>query len=367
MVAKFSRIILFSLTIFLAFVTVLVFLSILLHFVNDSLSRIYFFTTSTLFYFLLFSYLAYVFLRVRLFYSLYHLFRKALKYGLLISFSYTLPYTILKDSVLALILHPITVSLYVASKKNLIFFRTHFLSYKFCDGFLIEGFFVKRVHLIMQVYPSTSQDTVVNRLSRFGEVFLLKYPHGFLMLFKCSSLCISYSFWKRFLQKRFLVPFKDLVPSLCHLRILSCKEMKEFLDRRYVPAKSSLNLKGFSSVDLIYFPRSRDRLRCAFFMVGVGGSNLLLLEKVGVKCFEVDHFTGCHLYLDDLYAFLKSLHTCSRLFEYYGMCPVRANIVRNGDCFRVKILSSPPVCLEHGQLNLQLTLYSLNISMLQKG
>lgn len=273
----------------------------------------------------------------------------------------------LKDSILALILNSITVSLYVTSKKKLILFETHFLSCRFCDGFLVEGFFMKRVHLIMQVYPSTSQNAVVNSLSRFGEVFLLKYTYGLLMLFKCSSLCISYSFWKRFLQKRFLASFKDLVPSLCHLRILSCKEVKKFLDRRYVPAESSLNLKDFSSVDLIYFPRSRNRLRCAFFMVGAGDLNLLLLEKVVVKCFEVDHFTGCHLYFDDSYAFLKSLHTCGRLFEYYGVCPVRANIVRNGDCFRVKILSSPPVCLEHGQLNLQFTLYSLNISMLQKG
>ncbi|MCX8188578.1 MAG: hypothetical protein N3F64_02610 [Nitrososphaeria archaeon] len=231
---------------------------------------------------------------------------------------------------------------------------------------MVEGFFIKRVHLIIQVYPSLSHDTVASRLCRFGEVFLLKYPLGFVMLFKCSSLCLSYSFWKRFLQKRFLAQFKDFVPFFCHFRILSCKEVKEILGRRYVQAEYS-NLKDFLSFDMIYFTKSRKYFKCAIFLVNSYGSNILSLEKEGAKFFEVDHFPECKLYWNGFYSFLKSLYTYSRIFEHYGFCPVKADIVREGDCFRVKILSSPPIFLEPDQLNLQLTLYSLNTSVMQKG
>ncbi|MEM4140069.1 MAG: hypothetical protein QXG36_03095 [Nitrososphaeria archaeon] len=367
MIAKFFKMILFSLIILLTFVTVMVFLNILLNFIGDSLCRIYFAASILLLYLCFLFYVTGVFLKIRVFNSFYRLFKRSLKYSLPIFLSYSLPYILLKDNVIPLISHFLTISLYVIPKTKLMSYKTYPSTYKFCDGFLVEGFLIKRVHLIVQVYPSASQHTVVSRLCNFGEIFLLKYPLGSILLFKRSGLCVLYLFWKRFLKKRFLAPFKNTDPSLCYFRVLSCRELKEILGRNYVPAEHFSHLKGYSLPDLIYFPRSWKPLKYSVFMVAVRGSNILSLEKVGAKFFEVDHLPEYKLYLDENYAFLKSLCNYSRLIEYYGPDPVKANVSSEGGGFRVRILSSPAIFLEPGQLDLQLKLYSLNISMLQKG
>lgn len=245
-----------------------------------------------------------------------------------------------------------------------------FSRYKFCDGFVVEGFFIKRVNLLLQVYPSISQDNVIRRLSEYGEIFLLKCPFGFIILFKQTTLCFSFKFWKKFFLRRFLSSVKDVVPEFCHFRVLSCKEVDEILGRYYIPVEAAfLYSKNYSSqADLIYFPKSRKSFLYAAFKADARGSNVLSLGKVNVKCFEAHGFTDYRLFYDEFYVFLKSLYVYKCLFERYSTsCPVKASIIEEGSHYRIKILSSPQMSFEKEQFNLQLSIYSLSLNMLQKG
>lgn len=349
------------------FLTLLIFLHTLnftLNLLGDSLARLYFVFAATVSYTYLLSY------ALSLKADALHVFRRALRKVILCTFppaaSYIIFYFFLQNRSAAFTLHAVLLSLQAILKHSHV--RSSFSRNIFLDGFIVQGFIVKRFSLLLQVYPSTSPENLIPRLVKCGDLFLLKRPLGYIMLLKLSALCPSYWLWRSLLQPRLLRPVSAAIPTFCHARVLSKGEVEEFLGVRYLPVEAS-HLSERPPVDLIRFTRRGGEILCGLFKAEAGGLTLMSLKGGGCAgSVGSAAFKGLPLVYDEKYSVLKSLYTLKRLIEVHGGgCTLGAKVVEEGEGFKVKILSSPETFFERRQLNLQLSLYSLNVGMLQKG
>ncbi|MGB9727165.1 MAG: hypothetical protein ACPLZF_02040 [Nitrososphaeria archaeon] len=342
-------------------------LNILLNVIGDSLARIYLVFTSILAYTLILSHC--ILSKLKVFNKIRSFLQKTITYVLPYAFSYIILYILLHDRMSAIIVHVTLISLStIFSKITRSFHQIIFSKKSFCDGFIVKGFIVKRVILLLQLYPSTSLVDTVNELTKYGEIFFVKNPFGYIILFKRTTSCIFYRLWKRFFLKRFLSFSQDLVPAFCHLKALSYEEIGEIVNRLYTRVEPMFS-KNMFYFDLIYFPKNGSIQSCIFFKRDSSGLNVLSIKKdfssKGIKFCEQANF---RILYDGPYILLKSLYILKRVVEDYGEdCPVKACLVEDGCGYRVKILSSPQIFFERDQLNLQLTLYSIDFKFLQKG
>lgn len=344
-------------------------LNLLLNIMNDSLARIYLFFTSTLTYTLALSYVTCTLFKVKVFNKIRILLQRALKYALPLTSSYLIPYIFLQNRMSALLVHVTLISLpTILSKITLGNHKITLSKNSFCDGFIVKGYIVKRIILLLQVYPLTSLDDTVNKLIKYGEIFLLKNPFGYIILFKRTTLCFSYRLWKRLFLKHFLSFSQDVVQTFCHLRVLSYKEVCEIINRLYAPVEP-MSSKNMSLFDLIYFPKNGGIQSYSIFKCDSSGLNILSIKKrFFTNEIRFDGQANFRIIYDDKYILLKSLHVFKRLVEEHGKdCHIKASLVEDDSGYRVKLLSSPQIFFEKDQLNLQLTLYSINFNLPQKG
>lgn len=344
-------------------------LNILLDLIDDSLARIYLVFTSILAYTLILSYIICILSKLKVFNRIRNFLQRAIKYVLPYAFSYIILYILLHDRMSAIIIHVTLISLpTIFSKITQSYHQIIFSKNSFCDGFIVKGFIVKRIILLLQVYPSTSLEDTVNELTKYGEIFFVKNPFGYIIMFKRTTSCIFYKLWKRFFLKRFLSFSQDLIPVFCHLKPLSYEEIDEIVNRLYTRAEPMLPKNMFLS-DLIYFPKNGGIQSCILFKCDSSGLNVLSIKKnFSSKGIKFDGQANFRILYGGPYILLKSLYILKRMVEDYGEdCPVKACLVEDGCGYRVKILSSPQIFFEKDQLNLQLTLYSINFKFLQKG
>ncbi|MBC7090327.1 MAG: hypothetical protein H5T50_00155 [Nitrososphaeria archaeon] len=344
-------------------------LNVLLNLIDDSLARIYLVSTSILAYTLILSYIICILFKVKVPNKIRNFLQRTIKYVLPYAFTYIILYILLHDRMSAIIIHVTLISLpTIFSKITQSYNQFPFSKNSFCDGFIVKGFIVKRIILLLQVYPSTSLEDTVNELTKYGEIFLVKNPFGYIILFKRTTSCIFYKLWKRFFLKRFLSFSQELVPAFCHLKALSYKEVDEIVNRLYIRAEPMLS-KNMFLFDLIYFPKNGGIQSCNFFKCDSKGLNVLSIKKnFPSKCIKFDEQANFRTLYDSSYLLLKSLYILKSPVEDYGEdCPVKAYLFEDGCGYMVKILSSPKIFFERDQLNLQLTLYSINFKFLQKG
>lgn len=344
-------------------------LNILLNIMDDSLARIYLFFTSTLTYTLALSYITCTLFKVKVFNKIRLLLQRTLKYALPLTSSYLIPYIFLHNRMPALLVHVTIISLpTILSKITLANHQITLSKNNFCDGFIVKGYIVKRIILLLQVYPSTSLEDTVNKLTKYGEIFLVKNPFGYIILFKRTTLCFPYRLWKRFFLKHFLSFTQDVVQTFCHLRVPSYEEVCEVINRLYAPAEP-MSSKNMHQFDLIYFPKNGSIRSYSIFKRDSSGLNILSIKKrCSTNGIRFDDQANFRTIYDDKYILLKSLYVFKRVVEEHGKdCPIKASLVEDGGGYRVKLLSSPQIFFEKGQLNLQLTLYSINFNLLQKG
>ena len=337
--------------------------------VDDSLARIHLAFTSTLTYTLTLSYITCTLFKVKVFNKIRILLQKTVKYALPLTSSYLIPYIFLQNRMSALLLHVTLISLpTILSKITLANHQIMLSKNSFCDGFIVKGYVVKRIILLLQVYPSASLEDTVNKLTKYGEIFLIKNPFGYIILFKRTTLCFSYKLWKRLFLKHFLSFSQDVVQTFCHLRVLSYKEVCEIINRLYAPVEP-MSSKNMPLFDLIYFPKNGCIRSYSIFKYDSSGLNILSINKrFSTNGIKFDGQANFRIIYDDKYILLKSLHVFKRLIEEHGKdCHIKASLVEEGGGYMVKLLSSPQIFFEKDQLNLQLTLYSINFNLSQKG